>query len=268
VLPCCRTRAHKACVAQYILAKAADAQLPVLCPRPDCRTRLPSAYIAASLSDAERERYNAAARFMKAKPEASADDAAEVDGLGLTRCPSCAHFVEKAEGCDTIACRCGCSFCYRCGAMVRSTRGGAWTPENCRCDSETKNCHQWHADAEAYENRHHLDEEQFARLRQRMLRGVALRRQVAAARDPRERARLERELEEHAFGEQAFDEVRRNRLLGPALREHALFGDPNDVFGGPPMFRRARAAEEGEEHRVPRRVGVLERFRNITRRRR
>ena len=100
VLPCCRTRAHKACVAQYILAKAADAQLPVLCPRPDCRTRLPSAYIAASLSDAERERYNAAARFMKAKPEASADDAAEVDGLGLTRCPSCAHFVEKAEGCD------------------------------------------------------------------------------------------------------------------------------------------------------------------------
>ena len=47
--------------------------------------------------------------------------------------------------------------------MVRSTRGGAWTPENCRCDSETKNCHQWHADADAYENRHHLDEEQFER---------------------------------------------------------------------------------------------------------
>ena len=34
---------HKDCVALYLLAQAADAQLPVLCPQLDCRKRLPSA---------------------------------------------------------------------------------------------------------------------------------------------------------------------------------------------------------------------------------
>lgn len=35
------------------------------------------------------------------------------------RCPSCKFFVEKRNGCNHIACRCGHHFCYRCGKKDR-----------------------------------------------------------------------------------------------------------------------------------------------------
>lgn len=37
---------------------------------------------------------------------------------GWQRCPKCQMFVEKSEGCNYIKCRCGYSFCYRCGSEL------------------------------------------------------------------------------------------------------------------------------------------------------
>ncbi|XP_024967277.1 probable E3 ubiquitin-protein ligase RNF217 [Cynara cardunculus var. scolymus] len=34
---------------------------------------------------------------------------------GWIRCPTCQHFVELADGCTIVRCRCGIEFCYRCG---------------------------------------------------------------------------------------------------------------------------------------------------------
>jgi E3 ubiquitin-protein ligase RNF144 len=40
------------------------------------------------------------------------------------KCPSCKFYVEKAEGCLHITCRCQYQFCYRCGSKWKSNHGG------------------------------------------------------------------------------------------------------------------------------------------------
>ncbi|KAM3306773.1 E3 ubiquitin-protein ligase RSL1-like [Capsicum chacoense] len=53
------------------------------------------------------------------------NDEREVEGLQLMqlvknqewqRCPSCRMYVGRSEGCAQMKCRCGCNFCYKCGA--------------------------------------------------------------------------------------------------------------------------------------------------------
>jgi hypothetical protein len=39
------------------------------------------------------------------------------------KCPRCSVWVEKAEGCDSMRCRCGASFCYRCGSRMDRQHG-------------------------------------------------------------------------------------------------------------------------------------------------
>ncbi|KHN34215.1 Putative E3 ubiquitin-protein ligase RNF217 [Glycine soja] len=34
------------------------------------------------------------------------------------RCPHCRFYVAKSEGCMYMRCRCGNSFCYKCGAPI------------------------------------------------------------------------------------------------------------------------------------------------------
>ncbi|KAL5572286.1 hypothetical protein UlMin_021883 [Ulmus minor] len=34
-----------------------------------------------------------------------------------TRCPNCKFYVERSVGCSRMTCRCGCSFCYKCGGQ-------------------------------------------------------------------------------------------------------------------------------------------------------
>ncbi|KAL8540190.1 hypothetical protein ACS0TY_001680 [Phlomoides rotata] len=50
------------------------------------------------------------------------------------RCPRCRHFVELVEGCRIVKCRCGISFCYKCGKQVHQH----W----CRCDTASMCC-EW-----------------------------------------------------------------------------------------------------------------------------
>ncbi|XP_071740721.1 E3 ubiquitin-protein ligase RSL1 [Rutidosis leptorrhynchoides] len=41
------------------------------------------------------------------------------------RCPKCAYYVEKIDGCNHIRCRCGYHFCYGCGEIYDSSHGCA-----------------------------------------------------------------------------------------------------------------------------------------------
>ncbi|VFQ94267.1 unnamed protein product [Cuscuta campestris] len=40
-------------------------------------------------------------------------------GKEWKRCPNCRIFVERISGCGFMSCRCGCTFCYRCGAPAK-----------------------------------------------------------------------------------------------------------------------------------------------------
>ncbi|XP_016448639.2 E3 ubiquitin-protein ligase RSL1-like [Nicotiana tabacum] len=33
------------------------------------------------------------------------------------RCPNCRYYVARSQGCAQMHCRCGCDFCYKCGAQ-------------------------------------------------------------------------------------------------------------------------------------------------------
>ena len=41
-----------------------------------------------------------------------------VKGSKFKQCPYCKHWVEKNEGCNHIACKCGNHFCYNCGEKI------------------------------------------------------------------------------------------------------------------------------------------------------
>ncbi|KAL9546326.1 hypothetical protein MBANPS3_006713 [Mucor bainieri] len=47
--------------------------------------------------------------------EALIETLREAKAKSWTRCPKCQHFVERRDGCNTIWCKCGTEFCYRCG---------------------------------------------------------------------------------------------------------------------------------------------------------
>ncbi|KAI9320563.1 hypothetical protein BX666DRAFT_1851846, partial [Dichotomocladium elegans] len=42
------------------------------------------------------------------------------DEQGWTQCPQCKEMVMRSSGCNTIRCRCGKEFCYRCGGSSRN----------------------------------------------------------------------------------------------------------------------------------------------------
>ena len=41
-----------------------------------------------------------------------------VQGNKYKQCPKCKHWVERVDGCSTMACRCGQEFCYMCGGTT------------------------------------------------------------------------------------------------------------------------------------------------------
>jgi hypothetical protein len=62
---------------------------------------------------------------------------------GWKKCPNskCAKYVERIDGCDTMKCKCGQQFCYRCG-------NGFDDPYPCTCNGQN----QWVHDAQAWAN--------------------------------------------------------------------------------------------------------------------
>ena len=47
-----------------------------------------------------------------------------VKGSKFKQCPYCKHWVEKIEGCNHIACKCGNHFCYNCGEKINDIMYG------------------------------------------------------------------------------------------------------------------------------------------------
>jgi len=45
-----------------------------------------------------------------------------VQGQGWRQCKLCGVWVERADGCDNVTCRCGYQFCYICGAPPRGCK--------------------------------------------------------------------------------------------------------------------------------------------------
>lgn len=45
------------------------------------------------------------------------------------RCTKCHHYVERISGCDSVRCRCGQYFCYKCGQATVSYHGA------CKCNT-------------------------------------------------------------------------------------------------------------------------------------
>ena len=39
----------------------------------------------------------------------------------VTRCPDCGCVIEKIDGCNHMACRCGAHFCWQCGEAYKSS---------------------------------------------------------------------------------------------------------------------------------------------------
>ena len=50
----------------------------------------------------------------------------------LKQCPKCKFWVEKADGCDAMHCRCNLVFCYKCGGCLRAKEG----VKKCECSSQ------------------------------------------------------------------------------------------------------------------------------------
>ncbi|KAK6349554.1 hypothetical protein TWF696_005838 [Orbilia brochopaga] len=45
-------------------------------------------------------------------------------GKRWSKCPRCSNMVERNTGCNSMMCRCGTNFCYRCGRDMQICRGG------------------------------------------------------------------------------------------------------------------------------------------------
>ncbi len=46
-----------------------------------------------------------------------------VAGAKFKQCPNCRLWVEKDDGCNSLTCRCGIHFCYRCGGIQDGDHG-------------------------------------------------------------------------------------------------------------------------------------------------
>ncbi|CAB9506781.1 RanBP-type and C3HC4-type zinc finger-containing protein 1 [Seminavis robusta] len=61
----------------------------------------------------------------------------------LKQCPKCQFWVEKANGCDAMHCRCNLVFCYRCGGCLKGTAQKNGFKE-CNCGSHVHGLLQTH----------------------------------------------------------------------------------------------------------------------------
>ncbi len=76
-------------------------------------------------------------------PEKNEENAKLADVEGWKYCPNrkCNRIVEKIEGCDTMTCKCGQKFCYRCGNSLGD-------PYPCTCNGQNA----WVGEVQAWAN--------------------------------------------------------------------------------------------------------------------
>lgn len=136
-LPCCGSVLHTSCLGEWILKSTQEGVYPHKCVC--CAAVLEDQFITKRIlvpGDASGKylRYVAALdglnqlRNNKGKSSMSQHEQEALRRQGFRKCPSCGAWIEKgpaleafgipvAEGCDKMTCRCGCQFCFKCGAL-------------------------------------------------------------------------------------------------------------------------------------------------------
>jgi len=119
----------KTCMSKYVLTCAERANFSIRCPGIDCHAMLHFWQIEGFLdarslvmfndfkkSADEREKILRRMRVML-EMESPSKFILAMQELNFKQCPRCFIWIERIEaGCSKMTCRCGCMFCYECGA--------------------------------------------------------------------------------------------------------------------------------------------------------
>lgn len=138
-----------------------DGKVELECPTPYCKESwdMDSGVLCWALTAIEWQKFRSSReKLLELRsgihcPAASEQDDAEgcMRELGLRRCPKCAAWIEKSSclgfECHNMTCRCGCKFCYACGALASAGKFG--TRASCQCNSGVTGVLHGFIDAEA-----------------------------------------------------------------------------------------------------------------------
>ena len=100
-----------------------DTPNPVYCAHKKCRVFIPPRFVGGEIVLCWRCNHQTCSLCRKLNHPGVCKTNTELLELIKTSqwkyCPHCSNVVEKAEGCDHMTCRCGCEFCYKCGAVCK-----------------------------------------------------------------------------------------------------------------------------------------------------
>ena len=116
----CTHRFCMDCMKSYIGSKLDDQVWNVKCPAVDCRYFLNQFDVERFAGSAELQRYQKlrntdfSSRLVEVLGGQD-DEFAKWAKTNTQACPRCHLMCEKSEGCNSMVCRCGTNFCYKCG---------------------------------------------------------------------------------------------------------------------------------------------------------
>ena len=134
-LECCSEVLHVSCLSMWLLESVETGKYPHMCPK--CAHPINEQFIqkiCTYMTATQIAKYTKIVAGLRELHTSPGNGDFDGKKFGLSQCPKCHSWIEKgpameafgipvAEGCDKMTCRCGCQFCYRCGAI------GA----NCKC---------------------------------------------------------------------------------------------------------------------------------------
>ncbi|KAK7301808.1 hypothetical protein RJT34_12684 [Clitoria ternatea] len=115
------------CISNYVASQLQNNVLRVNCPNPGCEVELEPRNLGGIVPNQVIARWESARdssmkqHYKGHKKRSKSEKRMDKMFLELAktktwkRCPQCSAYVEKAEGCSHIQCRCGCDFCHICG---------------------------------------------------------------------------------------------------------------------------------------------------------
>ena len=140
-LTCCGAILHTGCVAAWILRSTQDGIYPHKCPA--CpKGEIDESFVVGKIITPANDtvsgrylRYVSAVEKLKelravkkGRSAMTPEEEYQLHSQGFRKCPQCGAWIDKrpsmeafgitlAQGCDKMTCRCGCKFCFNCGAL-------------------------------------------------------------------------------------------------------------------------------------------------------